>query len=161
MDILFTNGWSNRSRVPSDAEFMHFFVDAGSGDAEDASGPGHVPVLFVERDQDGLRLAALDHGLELAAGFGVFGGDGLMAQLLREVRQRDLVVLAQAQGPDDHVAEFADVAGPRVAHEHVHGADGAPDSVFKLCSTTLFSHRLSLLSFTRIRILTLRLSIWH
>ena len=46
-----------------------------------------------------------------------------------EIRQRDLIVLAQAQGPDEHVAQLTDVAGPRIAHERVHGAFRTPDSL--------------------------------
>ena len=37
-----------------------------------------------------------------------------------QIRQCDLIVLAQAQGPDEHVAQLTDVAGPRVTEEHIH-----------------------------------------
>lgn len=55
--------------------------------------------------------------------------DGLLAKFGGQIRQCDLIVLAQAQGPDEHVAQLTDVAGPRIAHERVHGAFRTPDSL--------------------------------
>ena len=50
---------------PPNAEFAHLFIHAGAGDAEGAGCLGDVPVVIAEGEEDGLRFAVLDDGLEL------------------------------------------------------------------------------------------------
>ena len=62
-NILFTK-WAKSRLEPPNAEFAHLFIHAGAGDAEGAGCLGDVPVVIAEGDEDGLRFAVLDDGLE-------------------------------------------------------------------------------------------------
>ena len=106
---------------PPNAEFAHLFIHAGAGDAEGAGCLGDVPVVIAEGEEDGLRFAVLDDGLELPVRARRFR-NGLLAEFRGQVGQGDLVARTQAQRPDEHVAQFPDVAGPPVAHKRIHGA---------------------------------------
>lgn len=104
INILFTKTLKPVRR-PLDAEFTHLFIHAGPGDAQGAGRLGDVPEVIAEGEDDGLRFAVLDDGLEFPVRARRFR-DGLLAKFGGQIRQCDLIVLAQAQGPDEHVAQL-------------------------------------------------------
>ena len=55
-------------------------------------------MVIAEGEDDGLRFAVLDDGLEFPVRARRFR-DGLLAKFGGQIRQCDLIVLAQAQGP--------------------------------------------------------------
>src|SRR5262249_38285263 len=139
-----STGWRGKAPAPradlgptQHAVFMKFLIESLTADAELVGGAEPVVVVLHQRLPDDLALdlvLVLGEGAETGIGLDVRGGggdggSGCRPELLErsgEVGKADDRPLAEGNGPLDHVAELADIAGPGVGLEHPDGLVGDP-----------------------------------
>src|SRR6266851_7824643 len=121
------------SRLQLRLEFLRIYrvlgyqtVEVPPGDAGLLSGHRDIATGLRQESGDGFLLEYGDHPL-LGLHEALLGGDPDRARLLEiEGQERDLDLLARGEdhGPLDDVLQFAQVAGPGIAPQHVEGVLG-------------------------------------
>src|SRR5271154_1751708 len=103
-----------------DAEALHFAVEVAALQAQRSGRLRHVPAVLLQFSQDKFAFVGAAGFVQRVVGLlRAFGGAA--EKFWRQVVGLDFCLWADDDQALDEVAKFADVAGPGIAEENVHG----------------------------------------